>query len=310
MAEEREQTMEASPPSPLTISHDTHLKLCANLTHDSMCASKLQDENTQLKQSLREAKETVSSQVKELAKMARELKKAKNALKLAEDRIPSKKRRRRSMLEMELAKKARLQSSDSSESIPTKPNKREIKWNEKLEQLILFKEKFGHCNVKTRATKLHGECPDDEYTPLGTWVMDQRTMHRFLRQGKPSSMTPDRIRLLDSVGFQWTVLKSQPRTFEERFEQLKEYNEAHGHCNVPQKCKDSPTGLGDFVLTQRRIYKAVMSGQPLKNKRISEAEVHGRIQQLTDIGFEWSLRKRGQANGSQTFSSSSASSSS
>ena len=90
MAEEREQTMEASPPSPLTISHDTHLKLCANLTHDSMCASKLQDENTQLKQSLREAKETVSSQVKELAKMARELKKAKNALKNAKQNADTK----------------------------------------------------------------------------------------------------------------------------------------------------------------------------------------------------------------------------
>jgi hypothetical protein len=312
--------MEACPPPPLTISYDTHLKILekekeqhkalrANLVskkkHESMCA-KLQNELTQFKQSLKEAKETVNARDKEIASWARELKKTKKTLKLAEDSMPPKKRGRRSMAEIELAKKARLESTDDGEAIliPTKPNKHEIKWNEKLEQLTSFKEQFGHCNV----TKRHGACPDDKDAQLGTWVMDQRTVHRFLRQGKPSRMTPDRIRLLDNIGFQWTALKTQPLTFEERFEQLKEYNEAHGHCNVPQKCKDSPTGLGNFVLDQRRIYKAVMSGQPLKNKKISEAEVHGRIQQLTDIGFEWSLRKRGQGDGSQTFSSSSSSS--
>eukprot|EP00978_Attheya_sp_CCMP212_P048317 scaffold503699_cov71-Attheya_sp.AAC.2 len=275
MAEEREQTMEACPPLPLTISYDTHLKILVTQKkyESSMCA-KLQNEITQLKESLKEANESVSSQGKELAKMARELKKTKKTLKLAEDSIPPKKRGRRSMVELELAKKARLESTDGGEVIPTTPNKLEIKWNEKLEQLVLFKEQFGHCNVRVRATKRNGGCPEDEYCPLlGGWVMDLRTMHRLLRQGKQSSMTPDRIRQLDNIGFQWTIQKTQPLTFEERFEQLKEYNDAHGHCNVPQKCKDSPLGLGDFVLTQRRIYKSVMSGEPAKNAmRLSEEE--------------------------------------
>eukprot|EP00550_Attheya_septentrionalis_P008524 CAMPEP_0198287308 /NCGR_PEP_ID=MMETSP1449-20131203/6185_1 /TAXON_ID=420275 /ORGANISM="Attheya septentrionalis, Strain CCMP2084" /LENGTH=315 /DNA_ID=CAMNT_0043985253 /DNA_START=21 /DNA_END=968 /DNA_ORIENTATION=- len=314
MTEERSQTMEACPPPPLTISYDTHLKILekekeqhkalrvnSKKRHESMCA-KLQNEITQLKVSLKQAKETVSSQGKELPKVARELKKTKKALKLAEDSIPPKKRGRRSVAEMELAKKARLmESADGGEAIPTKPNKHEIRWNEKVEQLVRFKEQFGHCNV---TCKRHGRSSEDEeYVPLGVWVTDQRTMHRFLRQGKPSSMTPDRIRQLDSIGFQWTALKTQPLTFEERFEQLKEYNEAHGHLNVPQKCKDSPVGLGNFVLDQRRMYKSVMSGQAAKNvKKLSEEEVLARIQQLTDIGFEWSLRNRGQGGGgSQTF---------
>jgi len=296
MAEEREQTMEACSPFPLTISYEMHSKILVTQKkyESSMCA-KLQNEITQLKESLKEAKETVSSQGKELAKMAREVKKTKKALKLAEDSLPPKKRGRRSMAELELAKKARLESNDGGEAIPSTPNKLEIKWNEKLEQLVGFKEQFGHCNVKARSTKLNGRSPEDEYCPLlGSWVMDQRTMHRLLRQGKQSSMTPDRIRLLDNIGFQWTIQKTQPLTFEERFEQLNEYNEAHGHCNVPQKCKDSPLGLGDFVLTQRSIYKSIMSGQAPKNvKKLSEEEVLARIQQLTDIGFEWSLRNRG-----------------
>ena len=42
---------------------------------------------------------------------------------------------------------------------------------------------------------------------LGKWVDTQRTQYRLRREGKQTPLTEDRIKLLDEVGFVWSVKK-------------------------------------------------------------------------------------------------------
>ena len=44
---------------------------------------------------------------------------------------------------------------------------------------------------------------------LANWVKQQRTHYRFLQQGKYSSLTDERIFLLDSIGFVWKTKKGE-----------------------------------------------------------------------------------------------------
>ena len=67
-------------------------------------------------------------------------------------------------------------------------------WSVRFQQMCEFKAQFGHCVVPR------------EYTAnpkLGQWVSIQRTNYRFHHEGKPSPMTGERIRELESVGFIW-----------------------------------------------------------------------------------------------------------
>ena len=67
-------------------------------------------------------------------------------------------------------------------------------WNERIAQLREFKEQFGHCLVPNKY-------PSN--LKLGLWVTTQRTTYKYYQQGKPCSMTAERIRELESVGFKW-----------------------------------------------------------------------------------------------------------
>jgi hypothetical protein len=178
--------------------------------------------------------------------------------------------------------KKRKQPSASSSDLPN--TKWDQKWDEKFAELVEFQKIHGHCNPSR---------DDVNYKSLVIWVQDQRTMHKNLRHGKPSSLTPERIQRLLSIGFQWNVAKTLPLSWEKRYQQLVEYKEKHGHCNVPQKATPgAPVGLGNWVLEQRRSYKTTTdqdSTHPSKTKKLSSEQ----IEKLEKIGFQWQLRNRG-----------------
>ena len=70
-----------------------------------------------------------------------------------------------------------------------------LTWNEHFEQLCDFKVQFGHCNVPYKYSA------DPK---LRKWVRNQRSMYRLAHQkGKLSPMTKERIRELESIGFDW-----------------------------------------------------------------------------------------------------------
>jgi hypothetical protein len=61
-------------------------------------------------------------------------------------------------------------------------------------------------------------------------------------------LTTDRIRLLNEVGFAWTVRSQHvhDENWNQRLEEVKRFREAHGHCNVPARCAENPA-LGIWV---------------------------------------------------------------
>jgi hypothetical protein len=71
-------------------------------------------------------------------------------------------------------------------------------------------------------------------------------------------------------------------SWNERFEELKRYKEANGHCDVPQIYD---TGLGTWVSAQRSQFKRYIVGK-------TSSMTHPRKSCLDQIGFSWSLRKR------------------
>lgn len=89
-------------------------------------------------------------------------------------------------------------------------------------------------------------------------------------------MTQERINRLDTLGFQWVVANPNQKSWEERFEDLKEYQQIHGTTRVPR----SSGTLGEWVHMQRRLH----------NKK-DQKFLARRAICLDDIGFEWNPRK-------------------
>ena len=65
------------------------------------------------------------------------------------------------------------------------------------------------------------------------------------------------------------------------YERLVAFKEKHGHCLVPNRCKEDPK-LGAWVSTQRRQRKAF-----LEEKFESTILSFNRIERLNAIGFVW-----------------------
>ncbi len=82
---------------------------------------------------------------------------------------------------------------------------REEKWAERFEQLKLFKEQHGHCEI---------EQVDEKESELSRWVTIQR--HR----NSSGKLQAERKAKLDSIGFKW-LAESNDLKWQEMYEQLK-----------------------------------------------------------------------------------------
>ena len=69
-------------------------------------------------------------------------------------------------------------------------------WNHRFEELIKFKQEYGHCIVPQLFTQNKG---------LGKWVSKQREQYRRLLDNKYSFMTKERIEKLNEIGFSWNA---------------------------------------------------------------------------------------------------------
>lgn len=127
-----------------------------------------------------------------------------------------------------------------------------LRWRRQFNDLVAYKEAHGHCNVP-------------QSTHLGRWVKMQRENYRetVLKQSgdlprnraKPRpTMSAERMQLLESIGFQWKV--AEPAVgWDRRFEELVEYRNVHGDCNVPQAWPMNKA-LGRWVMKQVRRQRA------------------------------------------------------
>ena len=144
-------------------------------------------------------------------------------------------------------------------------------WSARFQQLCEYKVQFGHCLMPARYSA---------NPTLRRWVSIQRTQYKLFQKGKPSPMAEERIRALESIGFDWGTTKTAwSSRWSVRFQQLCEYKVQSGHCLVPRRYAANPK-LGRWVWYQRAQYKSLQEGKP---SRMTEE----RIQELESVGFDW-----------------------
>jgi hypothetical protein len=83
-------------------------------------------------------------------------------------------------------------------------------WSVRFQQLREYKAQFANCLVPRQ----YAANPK-----LGTWVMTQRTQYKLYQEEKPSPMTAERSRELESIGFDWGTNETD---WSVRFQQLRE----------------------------------------------------------------------------------------
>ncbi|KAL7572636.1 hypothetical protein ACA910_010387 [Epithemia clementina (nom. ined.)] len=143
-----------------------------------------------------------------------------------------------------------------------------IDWKKRYDELVEYRTCHGNCSVPRN----YAENPQ-----LGTWVMTQRVQYgRMMNEGQSSSMTAERVALLEKIGFDWDPNQS---AWNKRYDELVAYRERHGDCLVPWKYSENPP-LGTWVMTQRVQYARMKEG---KSSQIT-AE---RVALLDKIGFDW-----------------------
>lgn len=150
-------------------------------------------------------------------------------------------------------------------------------WSKYIDLLTEYKREHGNCDVPLRYEPNHS---------LGTFVNRQRTEYRKLQSGKPSSLTQQRVDELNRLGFAWTIRESHA-SWMDRFNELKEFRKANGHCNVPKVYAKNPN-LGSWVQEQRFQHRRILKGK-------STYLTDDKIQALEELGFKWCLR---ETNGS------------
>ena len=138
-------------------------------------------------------------------------------------------------------------------------------WMIKLHELREYLIMNGHCDVPRNY-------PTNQ--KLSNWVKWQRQEY-----GK-KKLPQDKIQKLESIGFTWGKKFPSPPSFEEQLEELKKYQKAMKHCNVPIN-QNNPSPLAKWISNQRCEYKFYF-----KKGKDSILNLD-QIEQLNDIGFNW-----------------------
>ena len=130
-----------------------------------------------------------------------------------------------------------------------------------------------HGNIDVPSTYMRGEDKGaaegtgNNATDDGVWLYDFLKRNRL----KQDHLYERQRMMLDSLGMDWTV----PDPWEEKYQELAEYRNAHGHCDVP----------GDYGALGRWV--SDLRKRPPKD---------GRRKRLDDLGFEWDGRQSRSRN--------------
>lgn len=140
-------------------------------------------------------------------------------------------------------------------------------WENYFKKLKSFKARFGHCNVETGW---------DEDPVLAGWIGAQRT-----RRNK-GLLSPERIRLLDELGFvwEWNKIKAD-ETWMKYYHELETYMREHGNPHVTRS--HANTKLASWVWIQRQRRK----GTYKPNGKDFDLMTAEQISLLDKLGFRW-----------------------
>ena len=151
-----------------------------------------------------------------------------------------------------------------------------IIWEQRVNALKDFKRK-------------HGDLPLPE-GPLRNWSSQVRRDLCRINDDDPDSypryLTQDRIRELVEIGFPFIP----PQIFSKRMKSLKEFKDRYKHCNVSKDYEDDPD-LAEWCKNVRASYNCDDSSK-LASHRLMESQV----EELKDLGFDFSGGKRSSDN--------------
>jgi hypothetical protein len=127
------------------------------------------------------------------------------------------------------------------------------------------------------------------FDPLRFYCCRQRRQYKLLRDGKQTTLTPERLEMLNHLGFIWD---SHQVTWSEKFQSLLEYKKENGNCNVPSN-NSKHKKLATWIKCQRRQYKLYLESR-------ASSMTADRISELNTIGFNWEIRRVGASRMSRT----------
>jgi len=165
--------------------------------------------------------------------------------------------------------------------VPKESGVEAVHWRHKHHLLYRFRAKFGHCGVPPA----YGV--GTEYEGLFEWVRDQHHQHQHMMNGKPSTMTPTRARLLSDIGFVFLQVPNEAQvaasSWSNWMHQLKEYRRKHDNVDVPLKYGPNPS-LGTFVNRQRTEYRKLLAKKP-------STMTMEKVEELNKLGFTWTIKE-------------------
>lgn len=148
---------------------------------------------------------------------------------------------------------------------------RDKTFDDRIKDLIAFKEEYGHCRVPQKINK-----------SLQTWCAKVRKDHD-LPPHERTILNEERIKQLEDLGFEWTNVNplnkpTSNKKFDERVADLRAFKAKYGHCTVQQKQDKS---LQQWCAKIRREYKNIQEG---KKSLVLFPEG---IRELEELGFDW-----------------------
>lgn len=169
--------------------------------------------------------------------------------------------------DVEAANHSAMTSNEAHKPKALPVGSKSLKWMQSYDLLKEYKDEYGDCLVP----RGYPENPK-----LGSWVAEQRKQYQLRKSNRPSSITDERIQLLDALDFSWNA---QASAWRRQINDLKSFSAEHGHCHVPLKHPKYPK-LGLWTKEQRRHYTLMKQGRP---SHMTEA----RMEELNKIGFVW-----------------------
>jgi hypothetical protein len=164
--------------------------------------------------------------------------------------------------------------SDSSDVVHFYDYQQE-RWMDRYQQLSTFFQQHGHSDISYEFD-----------SNLAGWVRRQRHQFKRAKQGRRSTLTVNRVQLLEQVGFKWD---KHTLAWFENFERLKVFYNIHKHCNVPtNNCssicfgtKEENDRLLNWCKRQKRAIRAYLKNKDAVGSRMDAR----RLQLLQSIGF-------------------------
>jgi hypothetical protein len=149
-------------------------------------------------------------------------------------------------------------------------------WMTRASQLLEFKKQHGHVRVPKRYKEDPG---------LGLWVNKQRQQYRnFVTGQKPCSLTPERIEILDQLGFCWNTLDDPVDNDESDW--WEHYRDLQQQMQLKsEKASSSCTSLATVIPRNSHL------GKWMQKQRVADLSVQ-QVDALNQLDPDWRMPLR------------------